>query len=141
MKRIKTPVKRSKGGKGKGGKGGKGEKGEDKMPKHTGLVRQTQRIMSQLRGHRFDAVQSIHAAALTECPECKAELRRVFGNVGVTFKGSGFYITDYRKPDYEKAAKADKESSKPHKKEDSAKDSGKKDKGSKSDSKDTSGDS
>lgn len=47
-------------------------------------------------GHRFDAVQSIHAAALTECPECKAELRRVFGTVGVTFKGSGFYRTDSR---------------------------------------------
>lgn len=46
--------------------------------------------------HRFDAVQSIHAASLTECPECRGELRKVFGNVGVTFKGSGFYRTDSR---------------------------------------------
>ncbi|WNM25004.1 FmdB family zinc ribbon protein [Demequina capsici] len=48
-------------------------------------------------GHRFDAVQSIHAAALTECPECRGELRKVIGgNVGITFKGSGFYRTDSR---------------------------------------------
>ncbi len=46
--------------------------------------------------HRFETVQSIHAASLTECPECHGELRKVFGNVGVTFNGSGFYRTDSR---------------------------------------------
>lgn len=46
--------------------------------------------------HRFDAVQSIHADALTECPECGGTISRVIGSVGVTFKGSGFYRTDSR---------------------------------------------
>ncbi|WP_062311061.1 MULTISPECIES: FmdB family zinc ribbon protein [Demequina] len=46
--------------------------------------------------HAFDAVQSIHDAALTECPECTAPVRKRFGSVGVTFKGSGFYRTDSR---------------------------------------------
>jgi predicted nucleic acid-binding Zn ribbon protein len=37
-------------------------------------------------------------APLSECPSCHApELRRVINNVGVVFKGSGFYITDSRK--------------------------------------------
>ncbi len=46
--------------------------------------------------HAFDAVQSIHDPALTECPECTAPIRKRFGAVGVTFKGSGFYRTDSR---------------------------------------------
>ena len=46
--------------------------------------------------HRFDAVQSIHDESLRECPECTGTLRKVFGAVGVTFKGSGFYRTDSR---------------------------------------------
>jgi predicted nucleic acid-binding Zn ribbon protein len=37
-------------------------------------------------------------SALTECPECGGDLRKIFGNVGVTFKGSGFYKTDSAKP-------------------------------------------
>jgi len=45
-------------------------------------------------GHEFDIQQSMTEAALTECPNCKGELRKVFGNVGVTFKGSGFYRND-----------------------------------------------
>ena len=44
--------------------------------------------------HTFEIQQSLSDAALTECPECKGELRKVFGQVGVTFKGSGFYRTD-----------------------------------------------
>lgn len=47
-------------------------------------------------GHRFDAVQSIHDDALTECPECGGPVRRVVAAVGVQFKGSGFYRTDNR---------------------------------------------
>ena len=48
--------------------------------------------------HTFDIQQSITSDALTECPKCKGELKKVFGNVGVTFKGSGFYRTDSAKP-------------------------------------------
>jgi putative FmdB family regulatory protein len=46
--------------------------------------------------HGFDVVQSFTDAALTECPSCGGTLRKVFGNVGITFKGSGFYKTDSR---------------------------------------------
>ncbi|WP_158842491.1 FmdB family zinc ribbon protein [Saccharothrix deserti] len=46
--------------------------------------------------HRFDAVQSFSDSALTECPECSGKLRKLYGAVGVVFKGSGFYRTDSR---------------------------------------------
>ena len=47
-------------------------------------------------GHRFEAVQGFHDDPLDTCPECEGQARRVIGNVGVTFKGSGFYRTDSR---------------------------------------------
>ena len=47
-------------------------------------------------GHQFEAFQSFSDDALTECPECKGEVQKVYSNVGVVFKGSGFYKTDSR---------------------------------------------
>jgi putative FmdB family regulatory protein len=47
-------------------------------------------------GHRFDAVQAFTDASLSECPQCSGKLRKLFGSVGVVFKGSGFYRTDSR---------------------------------------------
>ena len=47
-------------------------------------------------GHLFEAFQSFSDEALTECPECKGEVQKVYSNVGVVFKGSGFYKTDSR---------------------------------------------
>ena len=47
-------------------------------------------------GHRLEVVQKFTDDPLTECPECQGPLRKVFGNVGITFKGSGFYKTDSR---------------------------------------------
>ena len=45
----------------------------------------------------LEVVQSIHEPSLTDCPSCEdGRLRKVFGNVGVVFKGSGFYRTDSR---------------------------------------------
>ena len=44
--------------------------------------------------HAFDVQQSFSEAALTSCPKCTGELRKQFGNLGVSFKGSGFYRTD-----------------------------------------------
>ncbi|MCW2778324.1 MAG: hypothetical protein JWN17_2049 [Frankiales bacterium] len=44
----------------------------------------------------LEAVQSFSDAALTECPACGGRLRKVYGSVGVVFKGSGFYKTDSR---------------------------------------------
>ena len=46
--------------------------------------------------HEFEVVQAFSDSALTECPSCGGQLRKVFGNVGITFKGSGFYKTDSR---------------------------------------------
>ncbi|WP_182113225.1 FmdB family zinc ribbon protein [Actinotalea sp. JY-7876] len=46
--------------------------------------------------HRFDAQQAFTDDALTQCPQCQGRLRKLFGNVGVVFKGSGFYRTDAR---------------------------------------------
>lgn len=48
-------------------------------------------------GHRFDIYQAFSDNALTECPQCGGPLRKEFGNVGVVFKGSGFYRNDARK--------------------------------------------
>jgi putative FmdB family regulatory protein len=47
-------------------------------------------------GHSLEAVQSFTDAALTQCPTCSGQLRKVFSAVGVVFKGSGFYRTDSR---------------------------------------------
>jgi putative FmdB family regulatory protein len=45
---------------------------------------------------KFDVVQSFHDDPLTACPTCGSPVRKVFGNVGIVFKGSGFYKTDSR---------------------------------------------
>ncbi len=47
-------------------------------------------------GHSFEVQQSFTDAALSECPECAGRLRKLFNNVGIVFKGSGFYRTDSR---------------------------------------------
>ena len=47
-------------------------------------------------GHDLEAVQSFTDDALTECPVCHGRLRKVFGAVGIVFKGSGFYRNDSR---------------------------------------------
>ena len=47
-------------------------------------------------GEHLEVVQSFKDDALTECPACGGPLRKVFGNIGVAFKGSGFYKTDSR---------------------------------------------
>jgi putative FmdB family regulatory protein len=49
-------------------------------------------------GHRFEARQSFSDDPLTVCPECQGHIRRVIHPSGVIFKGSGWYITDSRKP-------------------------------------------
>lgn len=44
--------------------------------------------------HKFDAQQALKDADLVKCPKCQGELRKVFGQVAVTFKGPGFYRND-----------------------------------------------
>ncbi len=46
--------------------------------------------------HEFEVVQSFSDPSVTECPQCGSPVRKVYGSVGVVFKGSGFYRTDSR---------------------------------------------
>jgi predicted nucleic acid-binding Zn ribbon protein len=39
-------------------------------------------------------VQSFTDAAISVCPECGKDVRKIYSNVGIVFKGSGFYKTD-----------------------------------------------
>ena len=47
-------------------------------------------------GEHLEVVQSFKDDALTECPNCRGSLKKVFGNIGIVFKGSGFYKNDSR---------------------------------------------
>jgi putative FmdB family regulatory protein len=61
-------------------------------------------------GHEFEAFQSMNDKRLTKCPakSCKGKVQRRIGTgAGFVFKGSGFYITDYRSEGYKSAAKSD----------------------------------
>ena len=60
-------------------------------------------------GKTFEHFQSIHSPRLKKCPHCgKPKLERLIGGGGgLLFKGSGFYITDYRSSSYHEAAKKD----------------------------------
>jgi putative FmdB family regulatory protein len=46
--------------------------------------------------HDFEVVQSFTDDPVSECPVCGTPVRKVYGSVGVVFKGSGFYRTDSR---------------------------------------------
>jgi putative FmdB family regulatory protein len=60
-------------------------------------------------GHLFEKFQSITSAPTKQCPACKKNTaKRLIGTgAGLIFKGSGFYITDYRSEGYKESAKAD----------------------------------
>ena len=56
-------------------------------------------------GHCFEVFQSIKDNPKRSCPKCRGRVKRLLGTgAGLLFKGSGFYITDYRKPSYREAA-------------------------------------
>jgi putative FmdB family regulatory protein len=66
--------------------------------------------------HQFDVFQSIKDKPLTVCPQEKCRLKKwgkgkikkmIGSGAGLIFKGSGFYITDYRSESYKEAAKKD----------------------------------
>jgi putative FmdB family regulatory protein len=60
-------------------------------------------------GHEFEEFQRMSDPPVATCPECGAEAERLLSaGAGLLFKGSGFYITDYRSDSYKKAAAADK---------------------------------
>lgn len=60
-------------------------------------------------GHAFEKFQSIKAEPIKRCPQCgKARAKRLISTgAGLIFKGSGFYITDYRSEGYKEKAKAE----------------------------------
>ena len=47
-------------------------------------------------GHQFEIVQRISDEPLTTCPKCQGKLSKMMYPVGISFKGSGFYTTDYK---------------------------------------------
>jgi len=50
-------------------------------------------------GVQFDRFQTFSESPLVRCPECGEDaLRKLYGPVGIVFKGSGFYSTDHRSP-------------------------------------------
>lgn len=70
----------------------------------------------------FEAMQSMKDKPLTKCEllvgrakkKCGGRVQRQIGaGAGLIFKGSGFYITDYRSEGYKQAAKKDSEAAKP----------------------------
>ncbi len=73
--------------------------------------------------HVWDVYHSIKAAPIKKCPECgkSAAERQISAGAAILFKGSGFYLTDYRSDSYKKAAAADASSSAPPKAENSGK--------------------
>ena len=85
-------------------------------------------------GEHLEVVQSFRDDPLTTCPNCRGELRKVFGAIGVTFKGSGFYKTDSRPRPKEGSSESKSSSSE-------SKSSSSESKSSSSDSKSSSSDS
>src|SRR5215813_7035025 len=76
----------------------------------------TYQYICQKCGHEFEQLQPISAKPLEVCPKelcaqktwAKGRVKRaITGGAGVIFKGSGFYITDYRSEKYKEAAKKD----------------------------------
>lgn len=73
-------------------------------------------------GHEFEKFQSIAEKPLTVCPKelCAKKKwgrgpvkKKISAGAGLIFKGSGFYITDYRSEKYKEAAKKDSAAAKP----------------------------
>jgi putative FmdB family regulatory protein len=58
-------------------------------------------------GHVFDVMQKLSEDPLASCIECGAPVRKVLHPVGISFKGSGFYSTDYSKKGPKEPAQKD----------------------------------
>ena len=60
----------------------------------------------------FELFLSIKSKPMQKCPTCGCKAKRQIGaGGGIIFRGSGFYITDYRSKEYSEKASAEKESS------------------------------
>jgi putative FmdB family regulatory protein len=59
-------------------------------------------------GHHCEVFQKMSDSALKKCPKCGVnQLKRLIGSSGLIFKGSGFYITDYRSKKYKEQSKSE----------------------------------
>jgi len=60
-------------------------------------------------GNRFEKFLPITSGSSAVCPACGHKARkRISAGIGLIFKGSGFYATDYRKPEKNKKTKVEK---------------------------------
>ena len=64
-------------------------------------------------GCRFEEYRELKQRSACPCPECGKSARKIFRAVGIIFKGSGFYVTDNRKPEEKSKAGSDVPKSKP----------------------------
>lgn len=64
-------------------------------------------------GHQLEVLQSMSDEPLRTCPECMGPLRKILYPVGVIFKGSGFYSTDYKSSKSESSSNGSSGESKP----------------------------
>lgn len=65
-------------------------------------------------GHRFELFQSMSEEPRKRCPKCRGKVRRLIGTgAGMIFKGSGFYVTDYRSESYKEQKKKESGDSAP----------------------------
>ncbi len=84
-------------------------------------------------GHTFELFQSMSEPSIKECPSCNGKVRKIIsGGTGLIFKGSGYYITDYKngKSSHKEKSESKKEPDKQEsiKKESTKKESTKKEK-------------
>src|SRR5579863_4583274 len=79
-----------------GSRGLRVPEGHSRRRKGPGTRMPTYEYQCKSCGEHHDVVQKFGDDPLTECPSCGGPLRKVFGAVGVVFKGSGFYKTDSR---------------------------------------------
>src|SRR5437773_10418024 len=85
-----------------------------RYPRNSLILMPTYEYACQKCGQNFDAFQSMRDEPFRECPKelCRlpkwghGKVKRLLGTgAGLIFKGSGFYITDYRSDSYKEAAK------------------------------------
>ena len=51
-------------------------------------------------GHTFEVFHAVNSSPRKRCPRCEGKIKKLISaGSGLIFKGSGFYITDYKKKD------------------------------------------
>ena len=64
-------------------------------------------------GHRFEKIQKFSDPLEDTCPNCGGHVHKLMSSPAIQFKGSGFYITDYRSEKYKEAAKKESAAASP----------------------------